>query len=65
MQEFCFYFLVIIINLCSFFYREKRTKKATSFCQKEAKTTPFRFHNSVVYFDILLIYIKFYTIKSR
>ncbi len=50
-------------NLCSFFYREKRTtpkadsrQKSTSFCQKEdkakarfqRKTTPFRIRNSLV-----------------
>ena len=39
----------------SFFYREKRTKKATSFCQKEARlkpafseTTSFRIRNSLI-----------------
>ncbi|WP_432633188.1 hypothetical protein [Brachyspira sp.] len=34
-------------NLCSFFYREKRTKKAPSFV-KRSKTTPFRIRNSLV-----------------
>ena len=44
----CIFFYKRIQILRSFFYREKRTKKATSFCQKEAKTTPFRIRNSLI-----------------